>query len=87
MTHYEILSFHAEVFAKLEVAGVQTSDFNYLPLYEDYICLLSQGNKVSYVVSLLSERYGVCERTIYAVIKRMQRTCITQPTTALDNEQ
>lgn len=34
-----------------------------------------EGNKVTYIVSFLSERYGVSERKVYSIIKRFGTNC------------
>ena len=37
--------------------------------------MLDQGEKVSYVVAVLSEKYSVSERKVYALVKRFQSDC------------
>lgn len=44
-------------------------------LYNDYNRLLDEGEKVSYIVAVLAERYNVCERKVYTLIKRLQSDC------------
>lgn len=39
------------------------------------VCMLSDGEKVSYVVAVLSEKYSVSERKVYALVKRFQSDC------------
>ena len=48
-------------------------DVQYIELYNDYNRLLDEGEKVSYIVAVLAERYNVCERKVYTLIKRLQR--------------
>lgn len=50
-------------------------DVQYIELYNDYNRLLDEGEKVSYIVSVLAERYNVCERKVYTLIKRLQSDC------------
>lgn len=47
-------------------------DVQYIELYNDYNRLLDEGEKVSYIVAVLAERYNVCERKVYTLIKRLQ---------------
>lgn len=47
----------------------------YIELYNDYNRLLDEGEKVSYIVAVLAERYNVCERKVYTLIKRLQSDC------------
>ena len=39
--------------------------------------MLDQGEKVSYAVAVLSEKYLVSERKVYALVKRFQSDCKT----------
>ena len=50
-------------------------DVQYIELYNDYNRLLDEGEKVSYIVAVLAERYKVCERKVYTLIKRLQSDC------------
>ena len=50
-------------------------DVYYIDLYIDYTRLLDQGEKVSYTVAILSEKYSVSERKVYALVKRFQSDC------------
>lgn len=37
--------------------------------------MYKQGEKVTYIVSRLSEKYDTSERKIYSIIKRFQTNC------------
>lgn len=50
-------------------------DVQYIELYNDYNRLLDECEKVSYIVAVLAERYNVCERKVYTLIKRLQSDC------------
>lgn len=71
----EILNFNRELLKKLQDAGIRLEDCRYVDLYSDYINLLEQGEKVSYIVAILSDRYSVSERKVYDLIKRFQSDC------------
>lgn len=68
----EIINFNRELLKKLQEAGVRLEDVQYVELYSEYMYRTSQGEKVSYVVAVLSEKYSVSERTIYALVKQFQ---------------
>ena len=70
----EILNFNRELLKRLQAAGIRLEDASYIDLYTDYTRLLDQGEKVSYVV-VLSEKYSVSERKVYALVKRFQSDC------------
>lgn len=61
----EIINFNRELLKKLQEAGVRLEDVQYVELYSEYMYRTGQGEKVSYVVAVLSEKYSVSERTIY----------------------
>lgn len=71
----ELLNFNRELLKKLQAAGIRLEDARYIDLYMDYMKLLEQGEKVSYVVAILSEKYSVSERKVYALVKRFQSDC------------
>jgi hypothetical protein len=42
-------------------------------MYSDYLRMKAEGEKVAYIVAVLKEKYHVCERKIYKVVKMMGR--------------
>ena len=50
-------------------------DVRYIELYNDYNRLQADGEKTSYIVAALAEKYGVCERTVYDLIRRFKADC------------
>lgn len=75
MTIYEILSFNKELLRRLFDAGIQTKDYRYVDLFRDYIDMLNEGNKTTYAVSVLSDRYAISERKVYDVIRKLASDC------------
>ena len=83
----EILNFNRELLKRLQASGIRLEDAQilmdkihledarYIDLYSDYTRMLDQGEKVSYVVAVLSEKYSVSERKVYALVKRFQSDC------------
>ena len=70
----EILSFNKELLVKLNKVGVKTEDCVYVEMYEDYCKLMAKGNKKSYTVLMLAEKFGISERKVYGVLKRLETT-------------
>lgn len=75
MTLFEILNFNRELLKRLISVGYKADDCRYIELYSDYERMRREGNKVTYIVSFLSERYGVSERKVYSIIKRFGTNC------------
>lgn len=66
----EILRFNRELLKKLDYAGIRLNDAQYIDLYSDYMNHIKNGDKVSYTVAILAQKYNVSERKIYDLIKR-----------------
>ena len=60
---------------KLQDAGIRLDDVQYIDLYSDYMNMYRHGEKVSYIVAVLSEKYAVSERKVYGLLKRYQSDC------------
>lgn len=78
MTLFEILNFNRELLKRLISLGFKLDDCRYLELYRDYVQMRRGGDKVTYIVSVLSERYSVSERKIYSIIKHMETDCTSR---------
>ncbi len=77
MTVYEALKLCGGVIERLEKAGVRPSDHKYVALFEDYRGARQRGEKISYIVACLAGRYGISERCVYDIVKRMGNDCKT----------
>lgn len=71
----EVLKLNSGILNICKSLGIKVDDVQYIALYNDYIHLRDDGEKVSYIVAVLSERYGCSERKVYDVVKRMQMDC------------
>lgn len=75
MTYYEIIKLSKEPIDRLNSAGFRLEDCRYLTLYEDYMRMHEAGDKKTYIVSVLHDRYHVCERKVYDLINQFGRHC------------
>ena len=73
----KVLKFNRELIKRLKIAGIRLEDEEFVDLYTDYTTLLSRGEKVSYIVARLSDKYAVSERKVYTLIKRFKSDCKT----------
>lgn len=78
MKIFEILNFNREPLKRLQQAGIRIDDVEYIDLYNDYRTMLDGGDKVSYIVATLADRYHVSERKVYTLIKRYGSECNAQ---------
>lgn len=78
MKVFEILNFNREPLKRLQQAGIRIDDVDYIDLYNDYRAMLGGGEKVSYIVATLADRYHASERKVYTLIKRYGQECNVQ---------
>lgn len=71
----EILKLNKGLLNVFQSVGIKVEDVRYIDLYNDYKSLLEKGEKVSYIVVVLSDRYGISERKVYGLLKRLQMDC------------
>lgn len=71
----EILNLFSSTLKMLYDMGIKMEDVLYLDLYNDFKGMKAHGDKTSYVVTVLSERYGICERKVYKILQRMRKRC------------
>lgn len=71
----EIVKINRELLKNLHTAGVRIEDAKYIDLYADYRRMLANSDKVSYIVTILSNKYAVSERKVYGLIKHFQSDC------------
>lgn len=71
----EILNLNKELLKKFQTAGIRMDDVQYIDLFNEYLALVTRGEKVSYIVATLAEKYSVSERKVYDLIKRFKSDC------------
>ena len=71
----DILKFNRELIKKLRTAGIRLEDEQFVDLYADYTIMRRHGEKVSYIVAVLADRYDISERTVYSLVKRFSSEC------------
>lgn len=75
MTVFEILNFNKELLNRLTEIGYKPEDCKYIDLYSDYERMRRNGDKVTYIVNVLADKYDVSERKVYGAIKRFGKDC------------
>lgn len=73
MKAYELLAMGRQMLEVLHRNGSKVSDYEWLSLYSEYVRMKAEGMKVGYIVEVLKEKYHVCERKVYKVVKMMGR--------------
>lgn len=73
MKLYELLDFNKELLKRLCSAGIKPEDYKYADLFADYERLNRKGEKKTYIVAMLADKYGISERKVYSVINRLSQ--------------
>ena len=76
MKVYEFLSLHKDFLKMLHSFGISFDDCKWVELYHEYRKMKDMEHKVVYIVAFLSEKYEICERKVYKIIKSMERDCM-----------
>lgn len=71
----EILNLNKELLKNFQKAGIRMDDVQYIDLFNEYRVLLTQGEKVSYIVAILATKYNISERKVYDLIRRFKSDC------------
>jgi hypothetical protein len=69
----DILEENKDFLTRLLEGGVQLEDLHYIPLFREFEKLRKDGFKVTYIVYHLCSEYGLCERTVWNIIKHLKR--------------
>lgn len=75
MTIFEILKFNRELLDRLRKAGIRLEDADYIDLFVEFNNMVGNGDKVSYTVAVLADKYNISERKVYSLIKHFQNDC------------
>ena len=75
MTLFEALKFNREPLEMLVRLVARHDDVRYIDLYSEFEAMKGRGEKTTYAVLYLAEKYSVCERKVYDVIKRFGKRC------------
>ena len=70
---YDLLRSFQSSFEYMKANDITPLDFEYLDMYDRYIEMKSQGDKVTYIAEVLSAEDGISTRTFYKVVKRLGR--------------
>lgn len=71
----EALKFNSGILKNLKTIGIKVDDTQYIALYDEYTQMQDEGFKTSYIVATLAEKYHICERTVYTLIKKFESDC------------
>lgn len=74
MTNYELLITNRSMVEVLLANHININDVQNLQIYEQFMEMKKQGHKVTYITVFLAHKYGMTDRGIYKIIKRLSRS-------------
>ena len=69
----EFLKIGRELLKVMSSLGLRRDDYQHIELYEEYVIMRAEGEKVDYILRYLSERYKLSESTIKRIVRRFSR--------------
>lgn len=75
MTNFELLKVYQGPIKTLIRCNLRLDDYQYVKLYEEYMNMVAAGEKVTYIVAKMAEKYCVSQRKVYQLISRMGKDC------------
>lgn len=73
MRVHEALRLCLPLLQRLRDNGVRMEDLDYIPMYEEYLAMKDRGEKITYIMSTIADRYKVSERTLYRVFANFSK--------------
>lgn len=70
----DLIKFSRSILEVLSEFDINTSDVRFIDMYADYEAMKGRGEKVTYIVEVLSERYGVSVAKVYRVLRKFRRS-------------
>lgn len=69
----ELIKISRDILKTLSDFDIKTDDVKYVDLYCDYEKMVNRGEKVTYIVELLAQRYDVSTAKVYRIIRKFKR--------------
>ncbi len=73
MTNYEILKMNYSLLKLLTKNCISPNDVNNIAVFEEFNQMKEQGLKVRYIAITLAEKYGMSDRAIFKIVKRLNK--------------
>lgn len=71
MTTYQLLRANESLLRLIAENKINIIDVTHLEIYSQFEQMKEEGHKVGYITVYLADKYGMTERGIYKVVKRL----------------
>jgi len=69
----EFLKLCREFLKTMSSCDLRRDDYRHIEMYEEYVLMRSEGEKVDYILRVLSDKYKLSESTIKRIVRRLSR--------------
>ena len=76
MKRYDILKLNSQVLEFFLQNKISLSEVRNIKVFEDFVDLCNHGNNVEYSADIVSKRYGITQRSVYNIARRMRSDII-----------
>lgn len=73
MKAVDFLRIASELLKRMSNVDLRLDDYKYIELYEEYMIMRGENEKVDYILYFLSNKYGLSESTIKRIVKRLSK--------------
>lgn len=73
MTTFELLKSNENLLRLIVENRITLTDVAHLQIFAQYEKMKEEGHKVSYIMIHLADKYGMTDRGVYKVIKRLSK--------------
>jgi hypothetical protein len=73
MTTYELLRSSENLLRLIVANRIALTDVTHLEIFAQYEKMKKEGHKVGYITVHLADKYGMTERGIYKVVRRLSK--------------
>lgn len=71
----EIMKLGRNFLEVLQKSCIKTEYLRFIDMYDEYLTFVSNGEKKTYAVTLLSKKYNISERQVYYLIRKFEHDC------------
>jgi hypothetical protein len=73
MKAFELVKINRESMELMSRLDLKSADYQYISLYDEYLILRRGRQKYWYVITYLSEKYGISESTVKRLVRKFSR--------------
>lgn len=73
MTTYQLLRANESLLRLIADNKININDVAHLEIFTQFVKMKEEGHKVGYITIYLADKYGMSDRGIYKIIKRLNK--------------